>query len=272
MRLEYLRCQNCDLRFFWPAVTGSERFYDQLQGTEQYYQEEKPEFDFARRYLNNDDVLLEVGCGAGAFGASTRVKRYVGLEFSAKAASAARAKGLMVLQETIEAHSQANPGHYDAVCAFQVLEHTSTPHSFLRSCLAALKPSGCLIVSVPSVDSFARGVINFALDLPPHHVTRWSDRCLNGVSRVLPLELVELWHEPLQAVHRRLYVTSAVTRFGYRLLRRAPPAVETGACARLLAMSGSKISRIIAPALSMFPARGISVTAIYRKLKKLKGR
>jgi 2-polyprenyl-3-methyl-5-hydroxy-6-metoxy-1,4-benzoquinol methylase len=265
-RFQYFHCENCDLRFFWPAVTGSERFYEHLQVMESYYQAEKPEFARARRYLSTRNVLLEVGCGAGAFGSSTAVQRYVGLEFSAKAAAAARDRGLTVLQETIEHHSRANPEQYDAVCAFQVLEHVSAPLTFLRSCIAALRPGGLMILSVPSADSFARGVVNFALDLPPHHVTRWSDRCLRSLAGLLPVEAVEIWHEPLQAVHRRLYVSSAVTLWGYRVLGRRAPAVDNGGLARFLMMASWKISKLAAPVLSIIPARGISVTGVYRKL------
>jgi SAM-dependent methyltransferase len=263
--LEYLLCKTCDLRFFNPALTGSERFYEQLQTFEWYYPGEKPEFEFARQYLGVHDTVLEVGCGSGEFAAQICVAKYVGLEFSAKAAAAARTRGLTVLQEPVEVHARAKSECYDAVCTFQVLEHVAQADNFLRGCLTLLKPGGLLIISVPSSDSFARGIPNFILDLPPHHVTRWSDRCLRGLPRQLPVDLVELWHESLQPVHLRMYIQSALNRLVYRALGSAVPAVEPGRIASAVLSLNLKLSRLLAPFVPTKNLRGISVTAIYRK-------
>lgn len=263
--LEYLLCQTCDLRFFHPALTGSERFYEQLQAFEWYYPGEKPEFEFARQYLGVNDTVLEIGCGSGEFGAQTRVAEYVGLEFSAKAAAAARTRGLTVLQEPVEVHARAKPEFYDAVCTFQVLEHVARADNFLRGCLTLLKPGGLLIVSVPSTDSFACGIPNFILDLPPHHVTRWSDRCLRGLPRLLPVDLVELWHESLQPVHLRTYIQSVLNRLVYGAVGSAVPAVEPRRIASAVSSLNLKLSRLLVPFFPMSKLRGISVTAVYRK-------
>lgn len=263
--LEYLLCQICDLRFFHPALTGSERFYEQLQAFEWYYPGEKPEFEFARRYLGVNDIVLEIGCGSGEFGKQTNVAEYVGLEFSAKAAAAARARGLTVLQETVEVHARAKPECYDAVCTFQVLEHVAQANNFLRGCLSLLKPAGLLIVSVPSTDTFASGIPNFILDLPPHHVTRWSDRCLRGLPQLLPVDLVELWHESLQPVHVRMYIQSVLNRLVYGAFGSDVPAVEARRIASAVSSLNLKLSRLLVPLFSIEKLRGISVTAVYRK-------
>src|ERR1700743_1865856 len=121
--LEFLCCLKCDLRFFSPPVAGSSRLYDVLQRSESYYQADKPEFDYARAKITNKDDVLEVGCGAGAFGASIDGRTYTGLELTTSAAARARELGLHVCEETIEQHSILYPAAYDVVCAFQVLEH-----------------------------------------------------------------------------------------------------------------------------------------------------
>lgn len=264
-QLEFRQCANCDLRFFHPAVTGSERFYQQLQLLESYYQEEKPEFAFARSQLRSEHKVLEIGCGAGAFGASLRSASYVGLEFSEQAALDARRRGLEVLRESVEEHAQKHAAHYDAVCAFQVLEHVAHPDKFLRAGFAALKPRGLMIVSVPSVDSFASGLPDFLLDMPPHHVTRWSDRCLQKAAELLSGEVVSLWHEPLQPAHRRMHGQSAILRRLYAMSGRTVPVVNETSGERAAARIAWKLSALLAPVLQSFPRRGISVTAVYRK-------
>lgn len=263
--LEYRHCVTCDLRFFYPAVTGSERFYQQLQKLESYYQAEKPEFAFARGYLRPGHSVLEVGCGSGAFGSSLQVGSYVGLEYSEQAALAARARGLNVARHSIEDHARAHAGRYDVVCAFQVLEHVARPDLFLRACLTAAKPGGLMVISVPSADSFARGLPDFLLDLPPHHVTRWSDRCLRTVAQRSSSELLCLWHEPLQPAHRRMYAQSAILRALYGLSSRPVPIVNETAHGRAITSIARKLSALLWPLFAALPARGISVTGVYRK-------
>ncbi len=208
--LDLVRCSECALLFFWPMVSGSQAFYDRLQALDWYYADEKNEFEFARRFLNADVAVLEVGCGKGAFGASLDVRRYVGLEFSEKARARALEAGLAVLGESVQVHAAAHPAQYDVVCSFQVLEHVSAVGDFVRACVACLKPGGVLMFSVPSADSFARDVPNFLLDMPPHHLTRWPDATLTALVRLFELEAVDLWHEPLQPAHRNLYAASRV--------------------------------------------------------------
>ncbi|MCL0042050.1 hypothetical protein M1N12_03205 [Peptococcaceae bacterium] len=79
--IEFLECASCDLRFFWPSVTGSEQFYKLLQVFEWYYLDNKDEYDFACRYINEADKVLDIGCGKGAFAKKIKSTDYTGLEF-----------------------------------------------------------------------------------------------------------------------------------------------------------------------------------------------
>jgi len=87
----FIVCQSCDLRFFSEVPAATENLYEELQKFDFYYQSEKPEFDFAKSLIGSRDAVLEVGCGAGAFGASITCGSYVGLELTSS--SAARARG-----------------------------------------------------------------------------------------------------------------------------------------------------------------------------------
>ena len=68
------------------------------------------------------------------------------------------------------------------------MEHVPAVGQFLRQCLACLRPEGKLIVSVPSHDGFMGSELNSILDLPPHHITQWSDRCMAAVASVFELK------------------------------------------------------------------------------------
>lgn len=202
-----------DLIFFDPPVTGDTGFYEALSRIPWYYEEEKFEFRFARERIAPDARVLEVGCGPGFFGRHFGADRYVGLETSPLAREKATAAGLDVRPLSVETLAEREPGSFDAVVSFQVLEHVSDPANFLKGCARALRPGGTLLVSVPSMDGFMRCNLNDALNLPPHHVTRWSNQCLSWCAEMLRLELVELHLQRLSdGPHRRWFCKNLIDR------------------------------------------------------------
>lgn len=109
--------------------------------------------------------ILDVGCGAGIliealgmYGAEV-----VGLDPSEILISEAEdhlAAGqhklnVKYLSELIEDHIVKNGGTYDAIVASEVVEHIVDKESFLRSCVAALKPGGSIFITTISKNWFA---------------------------------------------------------------------------------------------------------------------
>lgn len=200
--LIFVGCPACGLRFFGSAVTGDEVFYNSLQGNEWYYMDSKYEFEFAAR-LVGDARVLDVGSGRGAYSSLLKnPTRYTGLDLSVNAQRLAKDMGIEVLNEDIASHARRMPDVYDAVCSFQSLEHVADPRGFLAAMVRCVRPGGRLIIAVPSEDSFVGMAVNSPLNMPPHHVTRWTDRALESVARLFGLEMELLHHEPLQDCHR----------------------------------------------------------------------
>jgi 2-polyprenyl-3-methyl-5-hydroxy-6-metoxy-1,4-benzoquinol methylase len=208
----FYHCLESDLKFFYPPVTASEQFYEKLQNTDWYYLDEKEEYDYASSYIEASDTVLEIGCGKGAFADKITTQAYTGLEFSQNAQDLAIQKNIKVLNESIEQHSINHAEQYDVVCCFQVLEHVANINSFIEASIKCLKPGGILIYSVPSADSFISLIKNFILNMPPHHISCWSDKSLQYVSNIFGLKVIEIHHEQLAKIHRQSYLTQIILK------------------------------------------------------------
>lgn len=214
--ISLLLCRSCDLRFFHPAVTGDSEFYESVSANPTYYMDEKPEFGFARSFISERDAVLEIGGGRGGFAKSLSGVGYTGLEFNKQSVAAAAAAGIEMRIESIDAHAANNRERYDVVCSFQVLEHIADPRAFTQAAFACLKPEGLLVISVPAYDSFLRSAPNLVLNMPPHHVTLWSDQALLNLAVALRGQVVQLYHEKVADYHLRWFVQCML----YQLLRR----------------------------------------------------
>ena len=217
-RLTLVSCRTCELRWFSPLVAGDDRFYEDLQKLPWYYQDDKPEYGYASQHILPGDAVLEVGCGKGAFAPFlANGVQYRGLEFNQLAVDKARGAGLDVEACSIAAEAERVPASYDVVCHFQVLEHVSAPRAFLVDCVRALRPGGRLIITVPSEDSFLSIAEDAWLNMPPHHVTRWTDSALRFALAKLQLEAQEIWHEPVASFHAAWY-RDVLINFGVKRL------------------------------------------------------
>ena len=265
--IELCHCVKCDLQFFSPMVARPQDFYEKLQKFDWYYFDDKPEFDFAAQYVKSEDDVLEIGAGKGSFAKKIQSKRYTGLEYSQQAIRFAQANGVRLIAQSIENYSKENKQQHDIVCNFQVLEHVSYVNAFLSSSVDCLKPGGLMIISVPSSDSFSRYVRNFWMDMPPHHLTRWSDMTLTNVARQYGLELVTIHHENLQEPHKIFYATTVFANAFFGLLGRPYHSIDLSFSYRLIGKLSGIFARLFSKGLvdkDLLP-RGISVVAVYRK-------
>ncbi|MEN8006829.1 MAG: class I SAM-dependent methyltransferase [Candidatus Krumholzibacteriota bacterium] len=108
-------------------------------------------------------VLLEIGCGAGAFAANLKKVRQAagspvevwGVEKDEGSAGQAAAVLDRVLQGDVAAVLPDLPAaHFDCLILNDVVEHVPDPGALLRSVRPLLKPGGHLVASIPNVRYF----------------------------------------------------------------------------------------------------------------------
>lgn len=262
--LNYCVCQQCRLGFFSPLETGGAGLYEHLQTFDWYYMEEKEEFQIAMRFVPNTGTVLEVGSGKAAFATRVGVDRYAGLEFNDKAIVRAKEKGITLIKESIEEHAKSHPQQYDIVVSFQVLEHVTSPSDFIKGCLDSLKVGGVLMLAVPSNDGFAGRAVNNVLDMPPHHVTHWSEYTLRFLPRMFGLETIAVEHERIPEYHRqyarKVRLEASIRDFigmGFKLL-------DLSYRARLIAKIAGVMARF--SGRQDDAAKGHTAVAVYRKV------
>lgn len=207
--ISYIHCQKCDLRFFVDdnnqIPTGDDGFYNAFNKFPWYYMAEKNEYQYAKKHIKPSDKVLEVGCGKAAFAKFIPTKDYTGLEFSTDAKKLAAKSGINIENISIQEYAKSHSKSFDVVCSFQVLEHVSNPREFIESKLKTLKGGGAMIIAVPSEESFLQDCVNNILNMPPHHVSRFSDKTLQNIAEIFDLKLIDIYHENIQPEHIDMY-------------------------------------------------------------------
>jgi SAM-dependent methyltransferase len=205
-------CLDSGLKFTVPCITGSAKFYADIERNGLEYSLSKYEYELARPFIRPNDKVLDVGCGFGHFSSCIPEAKFTGLEFSEHAAQIGRRAGRNILTQGIEEHAATFGQKYDVVTSFQVIEHVRDPKSFLDACIACLRPGGRLFIGVPADDAFPGISINGIYNLPPHHVTLWPDRALEFALEAAGIRDCKLMHEPLSDEHRLYYATQILLR------------------------------------------------------------
>jgi len=198
------RCAECLLETFLPQIIGVPSFYqelaepvgDDVHGAG-YYEDVKWDFIEAQKEVKCCESIIELGCGPGQFLDLSRSekRRVVGAEYNKSAIEAAKNKGLEVyLVGTLpdELHNS-----FDGAFSFHVLEHVSSPMDFLGDLASYVKPGGLIGVSVPNQGGPIRFIEPCAMNMPPHHASRWSELTFRYAAKKLGLQVEKTAFEPL---------------------------------------------------------------------------
>jgi SAM-dependent methyltransferase len=157
--------------------------------------------------LKSGGAVLDLGCGAGGFLSTLKGPSWklYGIEMSEGAASIARTRcgAEVFVGDVLDAPFP--PGSFDAITAFNVLEHVYEPREVLARVAYWLKPGGIFYTMMPNIDSAGARIFRsywYALELP-RHLYHFSPATLRMVGQSAGLQEVSV------TAHRELYFESS---------------------------------------------------------------
>jgi 2-polyprenyl-3-methyl-5-hydroxy-6-metoxy-1,4-benzoquinol methylase len=203
VRVRLERCPACGFGRFEPALPGNAAFYEAICDLE-YYVDNKWEFEQAIRDLQAAGArrILDVGCGSGNFlrllSRTDPSLRITGQDQNATLMRRLQIEGFEVLFDLPQDFAASNRFEpFDAVCMFQVLEHAAAPVAFLKDYIRLLRPGGLLIITTPDAAGPISNFPNALTELPPHHLTQWTEQAFRAGLPRLGTEVATVRKEPL---------------------------------------------------------------------------
>ena len=195
--------------------------------------------------------LLEVGAGTGHnLPMLAKFGEVDALEIDPEARAIAEKRlGKQVLSAPLPELNGVEPGQYDLVGAFDVVEHIDDDAAAVVALARLLKPGGKLLLTVP-----AHRWMWSAHDVVNHHKRRYSKRELRSLVERSPLKL-----EALGYLNTLLFPVAVGARFAGKLAGREtsddslPPKPLNWAFERIFAFERHLVGRLpLPPGLSLF--------------------
>jgi len=190
------------------VVAEQERYYDEYWSREAPPPRADPlapvRLALLRRVLPAGARVLDAGCGAGDLVATLAADGHeaVGMDVSSRVLEVAgeRHAGYRFLRHSVEELPwPAEVQGFDAVVAFEVIEHLLRPRRLLEGAREALRPGGGLALTTP-YHGLLKNLALAALAFDRHfavegdHVRFFSDRALRGLLAETGFEVEDIRH------------------------------------------------------------------------------
>ena len=205
---DVVQCASCRFAFPIPYVAGDRDFYELAYGFPAY-PTHRWEYDRALAFLlakpRTSPRLLELGAGFGNFikpllkVPGVGADRIVATDYLPHSIDALRRLGVDARRASVFdiAADPANRGSFDAIFAFQSVEHMANVSEVFGVFRSLLKPGGFVALSVPngpSVEFFEQRLRYY--DWPPNHVGRYYRETFVALAPKVGFELIAHEIEP----------------------------------------------------------------------------
>jgi len=135
------------------------------------------------KYIAQDDVVLDFGCGGGYLLKNIDCKKRLGVEINPLAAETAKRNGVEVYSKVEDVQDES----IDVIISNHALEHALQPLDELRELKKKLKVGGKVIFVVPCENISMR----YKSDDINHHLYSWSPMCLGNLFVEAGYSLIE---------------------------------------------------------------------------------
>jgi SAM-dependent methyltransferase len=257
--IELFKCLECDLLYFTPQLIANAAFYRELSKFDWYYLKEKPEYEIVSKILSRGGSVLEVGAGDANFRKYLNHDCfYVGSEL--EPSDVQRSKGVVSVDELPQFTK------FDNVISFQVIEHVDAPGLMVREMWDKVEVGGNLVIVVPSWNSFLNFAHESTLNMPPHHLSLWTDAALNNLASQLDsVKSYEVLHENVASFHRNWFLAERIFLLIRKIARIKNDLIyKEGFLDRIWILS-IRISRMAVLPLPIGQKRGHSVILVVKK-------
>ena len=126
-------------------------------------------------------ILLDIGCGNGAFAefAASRGYQVVGLDVDSTSIAIARSRNIPGAEFHCASLDEfcrptAAKSQFDVVTMFEMLEHLDRPMETLGTVKRLLHRGGLLVGSLPNIERLLMWRLNMDYEMPPYHLTYWT--------------------------------------------------------------------------------------------------
>lgn len=177
-------CCHCSLEFAWPMLPGSNSFYEWVCRQPAYYPPYRWEYKEVQKLILNTKLdrpfrILDVGCGSGRFLKYQKESfgdkvECVGIDLTPGAISQADQELIRFVVGDHREFSKEELGEFDLVTSFHCLEHVDDPLSFVEGMIRHASSGSPIAVSTPLSPMSFEFEWKAIMNLPPHHMTRWS--------------------------------------------------------------------------------------------------
>ena len=198
---ELVACGRCFLRFRWPQP-GADELQELYQSGSltnwQYEEDSRVDWAIARdslRHRHPQGKVLDVGCFDGAFlkTLGPNMRRF-GVEPHPEAAERARTAGVEIIGETADSLGSAHERYFDAVVAFDVIEHVPDPLAFVARMATLVREDGDVMIATGDADARSWQMMGarYWYCAIPEHLSFLNERWVNRSAALLGLQVVEI--------------------------------------------------------------------------------
>lgn len=175
--------------------SGSYRAYAEMELLKKRTAERR--LNRIRQYGAPGKRLLDVGCSVGIFLEAALDFGFDahGVELSSQAVAMAKERVReRITQADVNEHIRKGGARYDAITAYDIIEHTQDPTAFLKDLYDALEPGGVVAIATPDTDHFLRYVMGkrWSMLQPMQHTFLFSKRSMKVLLAEAGFEAIEV--------------------------------------------------------------------------------